>query len=361
MIVHATSSYPPKLGGLEKVVEVLARTQTKLGEQVSVLTSTQGGTPAARTETFPVTRLRSFVVANTTIMPTAFFHLLRLRRSDVVHLHIVQAYLPEIVWIASYFKKFRYIAHIHLDTTPSGPAGFLLGAYKKIFLKRVLHKASYVIVFTADQKDKIHRDYKLQLNKILIVPNGVGDEFYYDKPRQVHAQPRLLFVGRLNYQKNLHQLLEALDGVSERFETNLVGEGELQEELEQKVKKLQLQNVNFLGRKNGSELHAQYRQSDIFVLPSEREGMPLVLLEAMAMGLPIVATDVTGNKDVVSTEKDGLLVPYNDAPQLQTALLRVGFDTKLYSKLSKNAHATALGYSWDIIARRFLKIYEEIA
>jgi glycosyltransferase involved in cell wall biosynthesis len=283
--------------------------------------------------------------------------LLHLDPSDLVHVHVTQAFAPEIVWLASKFKRYQYLCHVHLDVPPSGPAGFLLRFYKPVVLRRVLGAAEFVLVFTEDQKREAIRRYRLEPGKVRVVPNGVENKFYFESPRVLPARPRLLFAGRLNYQKNLGQLLRALDGISDGFETTLVGEGELKSALMSLAGDLKLQNVNFAGRQDGEALLEYFRQADVFVLPSEREGMPLVLLEAMAMGLPIVATNVTGSKDVVRDGVNGLLVPYGDAAAMRAALLRITADRAQYARASRASSREAEHYTWDKVAAQFVRLY----
>lgn len=359
-IVHVSSTYPPVLGGMEKVVQILAGTQQAMGADVRVITSDTDG-DKVQDEPFKVKRLKSLVLANTTIMPGLFFELLRTSRDDFVHVHITQAFAPEMVWLASKIKRFHYVAHIHIDAPPSGPAGFLLKIYKPLFLKRVLHAASYVIVFTDEQKSDVYHKYSVPENRIKVIVNGVENKFYFNKSRHLSKMPKLLFVGRLGYQKNIPQLLNALSGISDQFETVLVGNGELESSLKQLAQELQLNNITFAGRKDGKELLDYYEASDIFVLSSEREGMPLVLLEAMAMGLPIVATDVTGNRDVVINSKTGLLVPLNNPDAFRESLLAMKSDAKQYERMSKAARTAANKYSWEMVAAQFAELYREVA
>jgi len=148
----------------------------------------------------------------------------------------------------------------------------------------------------------------------------------------LHEKTKLLFVGRLSVQKNIPQLLGSLEGISDQFETHIVGNGALEHDLKLLVKNLRLHNIIFHGRKDGNDLIKLYRESDIFLLPSNREGMPLVLLEAMAMSLPIIATKVTGNRDVVMNNKNGLLVPLNDIVAFRNSLLKIKTDKNCIEK-----------------------------
>lgn len=359
-IIHVSSVYPPKLGGLEKVVHNLANIQHQEGMKIRVITSDQDAKNIDFKDEIPVKRLWSFSLASTTIMPGLLPCLLRIKKNEVVHAHVVQAFMPEIVLLASKLKKYKYIIHIHLDAPPSTAAGILLNPYKKLILKRVLKAAQYVIVFTQDQKNEYIKKYDLDSGQVLIVPNGVDKIFYNSKLKTLHKKPRLLFVGRLNYQKNLQQLLNALDGISEKFSTTLVGVGEQEYELKHLAKELKLRNVVFAGRAEGDKLLEYYKESDIFVLPSEREGMPLVLLEAMAMGLPIVATNVTGNKDVVIDGRNGVLVPYQDKTALKDALLKLASSPDLYNQMAYSSRSLAKDYSWQKVNIRLKKIYGEL-
>jgi glycosyltransferase involved in cell wall biosynthesis len=361
-IVHVVPTYPPQLGGMEKVVQTLATVQASQSKNVSVITSDQGLKQTTKLlDKVKVKRLWSFEIAHTPIMPKLFWELIRLKRDDIVHLHVAQPYTPEVVLLASKLKRFRYIAHVHLDVGPSGPAGFLLKIYKPLILKHVLRTASYVVVFTKDQKIEIHKKYNLDVAKIEVIPNGVEDKFYYDKARVIHKPPRVLFVGRLNVQKNLTQFFQALDGISNQFEVSIVGDGDQYQELKKLMSTLKLQNVTFHGRADGRKLLNFYKRANIFVLPSEREGMPLVLLEAMAMGLPLIATDVTGNRDVIKEDKNGLLVPFGDFKALREALLRIVSSKVKYSRMSNYSRQMATHYSWNKVEKQLESLYYEVS
>lgn len=357
-IVHVVALFPPSLGGMEKVAHLLAAAQAKAGLHVSVITSNLRAEKSVNTP-YDVSRLRGRIIANTIVMPGLLRRLLRLSSAQIVHLHINQAYLPEIVWLASKLRGFRYVAHIHIDIPVSTWRGVVLGVYKRLILKRVLLAAASVVVFTNDQKELTHSKYNVPYERIRVIANGVEDMFYHNQPRSLHSKPRLLFVGRLGFQKNIPLLLHAIEGISAKFETRIVGSGELEQDLKSLAKKLRLQNIEFTGRLDGERLLAQYKWADIFVLPSEREGMPLVLLEALAMGLPVVATDVTGSRDVVCNQQNGLLVPFGDPRAFAGALLGLVADPALFVQFSQTARKMADAYAWDRVSREFESLYRK--
>jgi glycosyltransferase involved in cell wall biosynthesis len=268
--------------------------------------------------------------------------------------------VPEAVFAARVLRGLPYLAHVHLDVGPSGPAGALLRVYKPLILAPVLRKADRVVVFTEEQRSALSAKYRIDPERVVVIPNGVEDAFYYPDERVPRAKPRLLFVGRLSNQKNLPLLLQALAGVSDQFETTIVGDGELEAQLKELSAGLNLQNVRFYGRADGDELRNLYRNADIFVLPSEREGMPLVLLEALAMGLPVVATDIPGTRDVIHDGVNGRLVALGDAAALREALFSVTSSPETYRRMSEASRKFAHQYSWTAVGDMFERLYGEV-
>lgn len=360
-VVHVSAHYPPYLGGLEKVVQSLASYRNRRCLPVNVLTSRGPHREDIDLSDAPfVERLRSIEIAHTTIMPSLPWKLLHVGDDALVHLHISQAFGPEAVYLAHLVRHLPYVAHLHIDVGPSGPAGILLGAYKPLVLGRVLRNAQSVIVFTDEQRRTVQSKYGIEPHRLAVIPNGVEASFYWSGPRRMHSPPRILFVGRLAVQKNVAMLLYALHGISERFDTTLVGDGNLENELQGLARSLELRNVHFHGRADGEELLDLFRQADIFVLPSEREGMPLVLLEAMAVGLPTVATDIPGTRDVIVDLETGILVPLHDTGAMRQALVDLVADETRYSQVSDEARSRARRYSWDAIGEEFERLYARV-
>jgi glycosyltransferase involved in cell wall biosynthesis len=360
-IVHVSSTFPPALGGMEKVAYIIADMQAKAGHDVSILTSDRRITKGMQfpETSFPVRRLKARIIASTSIMPGLISELLKLSKGTIVHIHVTQAYTPEVVWLISKIRGYRYITHIHIDAPPLTKVGFLLVPYKRFILSQVYRNAAKVVVFTKNQKADYSKRYRLKNDQIAVVPNGVENKFYYDKLRTLPKKPKLLFVGRLEAQKNLPLLIDSLNGISTQFMTTIVGIGELLPQLEAQVKELGIENIIFAGRAEGKELINYFRLANVFVLSSEREGMPLVLLEALAAGLPIVATDVEGNRDVVKHGKSGLLVPFNDPQKFGKAILQVVISKKKYENMSLASRKQSNDYAWERVVSNFQAIYEE--
>ena len=357
-VVHVIARYPPIVGGAEKVAQSLA-TQRRNTASTVVLTSrsTEGAVDPA--EAGLVRRLWALQFANTKIIPGLAGAILRLPRGSVIHLHVNSALVPETVYAAHVLRGTRYIAHLHFDISTSrhwaGPV--LRRVWMPVVLRRVLRAAAAVVVFTAEQRQAVASEYGVDVARIFAMRNGVEGSFFNDDERVLPARPRLLYVGRLAVEKNVSALLQALAGISERFETTLVGDGNLESDLKHESAKLGLRNVWFHGRAAGRELLAAYRTADVLVLPSRHEGMSLVLLEALAMGLPVVATDISGNREVVLHGENGLLVPPDDPAALRAALLEIIADPDRYQRMSRAARKLAEQYRWESVSDDFERLY----
>ena len=351
-VVMVTSVYPPHIGGLENVVQGLAEAlaQTRL---VNVLTTTAGAKGAPRSERtgrLRVRRYRSLEVAHTPIAPGLLAGLLRVPRSAIVHVHVAQAFTPEVVWLTSALRGRRFILHFHLDVNASGPMGWALPAYKRVVFARVMRAAERVVVLSPEQGAFVQTRYGVQPDRVVVIPNGVS------APEAAQAAERtgvgendvgmlrLLYVGRIASQKNIPRLIEAFSRVTEPAVLAIVGDGEDRPELERAVAERRLTNVRVVGPRRGAALAAWYEWAEAFVLASDKEGMPLVLLEAMAAGLPIVATDVPGTRELI----DGVgLLAAPDPGALAEAIDLMARDAAMRADLGRRSAERAQTNTWE--------------
>ncbi|WP_298370916.1 glycosyltransferase [Azospirillum sp.] len=199
-----------------------------------------------------------------------------------------------------------------------------------------------------------------------VIPNGVDTFLFHPdserSPVTAGAPVRLLAVGRLVGQKGIDVLLDALARPGlERAELDLVGDGEWRADLEVQAARLGVAaRVRFRGWLDRSDLASVYREADVFVLASRDEGMPNVVLEAMASGLPVVSTAVAGARDLVMEGETGLLVPPEDADALACALRRLVGDADARAWLGARGRARVEeSFSWRAAAAGFLELIEQ--
>ena len=196
----------------------------------------------------------------------------------------------------------------------------------------------------------------------VVVRGGVANDFMPPDWPALPAGPRLLCVANLTAVKGHVHLLEAWRQVLERVpdaRLTLAGDGPLLGALEQQVAALGLeQAVRFLGRVSHEELPALLLGSSATVLASLREGLPLVVLESLACGRPVVASRVGGIHEVVQEGVNGLLVPPGDPQAMAGALAGLLSDGARLESMARKAHAEATGaFSWRRSAREYLDLY----
>ena len=356
-IVQVISYYPPHLGGMENCAAQIAEGFAERGYSVSVYTSDIGYSrwAAGRTKA-RVHYLKAIEFAHTPVIFSLFFRLLTLPRHALIHLHISQAFSPEMVYAVSKIRRIPYTAHIHLDVDPSGPFGFMLGTYKRIFLKRVLKSAAKIICLSEPQKKVIAAKYGLPLASIMVIPNGVNAKFFVGNKTTENAVPRLLFVGRLAPQKNLSLLIKAVAQMKEKVLLDIVGEGEERENIEALIQQHELQNVTLHGKKIGEDLIKLYKSADVFVLPSLKEGLSLSMLEALAAGLPVIASDSPELRPILG--ECGLLIQNPTATNYARALDLFLMDKPTIRRLRDQSVQKARLYSWDTVLDAIEKVYE---
>jgi glycosyltransferase involved in cell wall biosynthesis len=351
-------------------VEIVAQTIAELlaeRHDMHVITTTCGSDNAPVRETkcgVQVRRYAGFSIAHTPLSLGLALRLLMVGRRSIVHVHTGPAFVPEVVLITSALRRRPYIAHFHGDAPPSGPfGGPLLDSYKRWILGPYLRRAAAVVALSDQQARFLESQYAIHRDRITVIPNGVHPAFYLpaDGDGEPIAKPgvlQLLFVGRLDVLKNVPRLVDAMTHVSSEVELVIVGDGELREEITRRIDRLGLMNIRLVGVARGTELVQWYRWADAFVLSSDGEGMPLVVLEAMAAGLAIVATDVPGTREVV--EGVGLLTQPNPE-SLGAAIERVAANPDLLSNLSARSAARASKFQWDTSITALERLYDSVA
>lgn len=230
--------------------------------------------------------------------------------------------------------------------------------FDESFLKRIYKSIDkFLLRFTDCTICVAQNDFELGLKegvikseKAVVIHNGIDIEKFsrYEEKSNFEIKLRtgkdtlvIGSVGRLHRQKGYEYLIKGSKAILEKFphiKFVLIGDGELRNSLESLCQKIGVYNsFQFLGnQKNIPELLTQI---DIFVLPSLWEGLPLVLLEAMAARKPIVATEVNGITEIIESEKEGLLIPPKDSEALSLALIRLLENDALRKTFALNSYA----------------------
>jgi len=204
--------------------------------------------------------------------------------------------------------------------------------------------------------------------KYTIIPNGIDLDHFNPKvppiKRFKDGKINILFVGRMERRKGLDYLIKAFEIIrksNNNVRLIVVGPGKvLRRSYERTVRKRGIEDVVFVGRVTYDELPMYYQTADIYCSPATGgESFGIVLLEAMALGKPIVASRIEGYRHVVTDGQEGILVPPKDSSGLAAALQKLIDDDTLRQQMGGNGITTAARYDWKIIAQRILQFYQE--
>jgi phosphatidyl-myo-inositol alpha-mannosyltransferase len=288
---------------------------------------------------------------------------LQREKFDIVHLH--EPFMPMLCSAVLRFSNGVNIGTFHAyDASP----GYELGRpFTTILLKRRNRKLSGRIAVSTPARDYAG---KYVSGAFTVIPNGVDLSRFHPgvKPIPGYADGKLniVFVGRLEKRKGVKYLLEAYRRLKKDhpdIRLIIVGPGvNLRRRYELKVRLYRLKDVIFTGGVPYHDLPRYYQTADIFCAPATGgESFGIVLLEAMAMGKPIVATSNPGYASVVNQGEQALLVPPGNSKALAQALGRLIEDKALRGALGANALASVGQYDWPVVARRVMDYYEQVA
>jgi glycosyltransferase involved in cell wall biosynthesis len=229
--------------------------------------------------------------------------------------------------------------------------------------RRIVRKADAMSAVSNDLRRKIHR--LVPEVPVTVIPNGVSPIGEAAAPSGSPVAPaerarRILVVTRLHEFKGVQYLLEAVTQHRLNYEIEIVGDGPYRRALERQAATLD-GKVRFWGwlDRSESELRDLYRRCGIFVFPSDREGAPAALLEAMSEGLAVVAANSAGAPEVVG--EAGLLVNPRDPADIARALAELAAAPGAIAEYGQRARERVAGhFSWDSLAQRYIGLYREV-
>ncbi|MFQ5849160.1 MAG: glycosyltransferase family 4 protein [Candidatus Binatia bacterium] len=301
-----------------------------------------------------------------------FFFLLRawsvIRECDLLHVHWVQNLV--VGWPAARLLRKPCIVTLWgSDLEWLEEKGWLFS-----LMRPLLVSADRVVCLTQGAQ-KWLESCRIAQGRARVIANGVDTDIFCPRDkvtlrRELGLPPEaliLLYVGSLIPRKGLEVLVEAIHLMrsdTAQFLVILIGEGEKRLPLEERVRHLGLsQNIRFLGSMPSNRIPLWMVASDLFVLPSFHEGRPNVLLEAMSSGLPVIATDIPGNRDLVTVGENALLVPPGDPAALAVALNKLIADRELRAQMGRGARLSIqeMGLTWEECASKHIRLYRELA
>jgi glycosyltransferase involved in cell wall biosynthesis len=363
-ILHLTKKYPGIIGGDAVVVYNLKRQQELSGNEVLVVTSNceeiidkEVFRFGLKEYSFNLDRIAPRRILSLIILPFWGLKNLRKIKPDIIHSH--SADLGFFISIATRIYAIPLINTCHGISFYDEQYSIIKRFAEKIFLKY----SGFKKIITVDAIGLEALKYA-KIKNCVYIPNGIDIQKFQKKTKRENNKTRFLFVGRLEKQKGVIYLLKAAKLLKDRkdFEITIVGDGSHFEHLHKAVIKSNMEGiVKFTGRIDDRKLKEYYLGSDVFILPSLWEGMPLTLMEAAAAELPIIASNVGGIPSLFTNEENALLIIPENVEALVNAMQRLAEDKQLREKLGSNARKLAEKFSWENTAKAMEEIYFDVS
>lgn len=356
-------------GGAERVAFEVSRRMAAAGHQITILATQPRGSDAfdlpPGIDLVPVRAhdLARLLRAQVSVAPAicaATSRTMTASRPDVVWGHSLQFQTTPVAAVAARRAHVPFVVTGHIGDLRAvrGPIGVAARAHEATIGHAILRLSTRA--FAVSESVAAHlRSIEPRL-AVDVIPNGVDLSRFAAGDHAPHDGLRVGFLGRLVRNKGPEVAVRAVaEAVHSGVDASLsfVGEGPERAQLQRRAAQAGIgDRVRFEGYRPDPE--AWFRGIDVLVRPSITEGMPLGILEAMAAGVPVVASDVPGNASLVRDGGSGILVPIGDHAALARALCRVARDPESRARMRESGLRIARAYSWDRTAELTLKGFE---
>ena len=259
--------------------------------------------------------------------------------------------------------KIPYIVSLRGSDVPGYSERFtFLYQFITPIIKKIWSQAHFVVANSQGLKELALKT--LPKKEIRVIFNGIDvREFFPDHSKLNPNQFHIVCVSRVTPRKGIRFLVQAfkiLEGRYEHVRMLIVGDGNEKKSLEELVQALGLEDkIVFLGGVAHERVVEYYQKANVFVLPSLNEGMSNTVLEALACGLPVVATDTGGTKELIKDGVNGLIVRMKDSNDLVEKIEKLVLNPELEKNMALESRKLAEKISWDIIADEYYKLYRE--
>lgn len=379
-IAHVICTFPPYRGGMGNSAYQLGASLAGRGYDVTVITPDYGieaGGQASVKEKFKTLRLRPFFqYGNAAFIPRIFF---ALNNFEIIHLHYPFFGAACLVLLKKIIagKKIKLVVQYHMDPLAAGFKGIVFKFSQLFILPLIIRYADAAVCSSFDYLENSDAAglFKKYRQKFSVVPFGVDLKKFEknngtEKKDDLRSEEKhILFVGgldRAHYFKGLDILFQSLAKIlaNNKYYLAVVGSGDLQEYYKELAEKLGISSaVKFFDKVEDGDLPVFYHQADVVVLPSINKGeaFGLVLLEAMASGKPVIASNIPGVRSVFHDGIEGLLVASGDIGDLAEKLKIILADNELAEKMGEAGKKLVKEkYTWEKAAESLEDIYKKL-
>jgi glycosyltransferase involved in cell wall biosynthesis len=366
ILVLCNAIYPDVTGGAEIHVFELCRELAKRGHRVFVVY------PATKFSNKVSDTKSSFARICLRLWPTPFATLsyiikgfaagFRLRQQiDIVHAHTADSPMAAAFLFSLISHKPYIVSCMGSDIRITSR-----NLLRRILQIPFLHEAENIVAVSNEICEILERKYGIPKCRMLAVGSGYDQDIRREigdirLRAETDRSMRIINVGNMRPVKDHMTLLAGFKKLTERMKEvhlSLVGDGPLRRQLEEFCIQQSIHDVEFLGRlPNHVDVLKHIANSDVFVLTSVEEGFPNVIIEALALGKPVIATAVGGIPEVVKEGVNGILIPPKSPEHVAKALERLLSDSILRKKLGEASAESVEDYTWSKIAEKYEKIY----
>ena len=356
-ILTVCYEYPPIGGGGGRVAASVADELARRGHQVRMQTSGLSGLSSREispqgvdiqrvfsfrgsADACTVPQMAGYVLAN--VWPV--LRATQKWKPDVLHAHFAVPTGP-VVWLAHKLTGVPYVLTAHLGDVPGGAPEQTDHLFRMVkpFTKPIWNDASRITAVSSHVAELARRAYGVNAR---IIPNGIESVAQHVPPSDPDGLVRLLFVGRMSVQKNpifLADVLAPLRG--KHWRAVFIGDGPLRPELERQLQRAGIEGqCELRGWLDNSDVRAAMARSDILIMPSLSEGMPVAAVEAASLGLAIAGSNIPGLSDILHDGVNGWTLPLGDSAPWTKLLGSILEDRTFLRERQENSLRVARGF-----------------
>ena len=359
-------AYP---GGVARHITCMEKYFTGMGHQVKIIAPTSHpvndfgdrfialGTPRPVPSSGSIARITLSLNLDSKIKS-----ILEEEKFDIIHLH--EPLVPTLCTSILRLSDTVNIGTFH--ASGSKPSYRWFQPFAKLLMERWFHRLDGKIAVSRPAMEFANRHFPGTYH---IIPNGIDVQHFSPDVAPIDelcdGKLNILFVGRMEKRKGVGYLLGAYQQVRRKFPNSrliLVGPGvRLRHKYEKYVADNGLKDVLFIGAVEYKELPRYYQTADVFCAPATgQESFGVVLLEAMALGKPVVASNIPGYASVLTHGEEGVLVPPKDANSLAQAIISLLGNESLRAQMGEKGKKKSANYCWEHVARKVMDYYTEV-
>ena len=372
-ILVISHEYPPIGGGGGRVVQDLCKGLASREYDFYILTAHHAGLPDLETqEHLTIERLhscrrqeyRASLFSMFCFVWKSFWRALRIIKiwkPDLIHAHFAVPAGASAA-MAALLTRTPYILTIHGGDVPGGAPEKTGRWFKfiKPFTAFIWKKARKIIAVSDFSRQLALMHYPVQIE---VIPNGIDRKRFSQDVQPVHSPPQLLFVGRFSPEKNAIALPDILNEIADLpWSCTMIGDGPHYEKVNSHLLHYHLDGrVRLTGWISQEDVNIALSQSDLLLMPSLRESMPLVGLQALAAGVGLLVSDVGACAEMVDEGQNGFLLPANDISGFTRTLRSLLSTTEIITEFKKVSKKKSAAFDLHAILDQYRSIYQEIS